>query len=117
MASEAYVKGTYVRVKPSEPFTFWSLPRRGWRTLNEEEQAQWYENFFTRHKMDRGHAISHKIVPIPHYVDLREDRIYEIIRARVVAPAAPFKIPKCCIIKDILTGEVLYARRDDLVAA
>jgi hypothetical protein len=53
----------------------------------------------------------------PTYVYLREDRIYEVVKSRVVALGNYYPVPRCCIVKDILTGEVFYAHRNDLVLA
>lgn len=53
----------------------------------------------------------------PTYVYLREDRIYEVVKSRVVGRGNYYPVPRCCIVKDILTGEVFYAHRNDLVLA
>jgi hypothetical protein len=83
----------------------------GWRPIRSDELAEWYKSDASKGMDDAGET---KLPPREVRIEVRQDRVYEVIRARCTSSRDYDTIPKCAELLCFATGERFFIERRKL---
>lgn len=80
----------------------------GWRRVNSQEYQRWYNSEDSKGIDDAGES---KLGPRDTYINIIEDRPYEVIRARCSASLGYGRESNCMEVFCFVTGERFFVKR------
>ena len=83
----------------------------GWRPIRSDELTAWYKSDASKGMDDTGET---KLPPRNVLIEVRQDRVYEVIRARCTSSRDYYTIPKCAELLCFVTGERFFIERRKL---